>query len=121
MLTIVKIIGVLLIALGIIFFLKPLFMRKWINFLRRDYKIYIIGFLRIVFGILFLFAVSGSRLPGVILALGILMLLSGVFILILGPKKGRKILDWYEKKSDNFCRILAVLVFAIGLLIMYSA
>lgn len=117
----VKLIGILMACMGFINVLNPNVMKKMISFWRRGKNIYTGGLLRVLFGVIFLWSASQARLPLVIYVLGILMLLGGLLIFILALEKTKTILDWWDKKPYYILRLIAILILAIGVLVIYSA
>ena len=121
MLILVKLIGLLILGLGIVFLLNPQTIKKLISYFRKGKKIYLAAVLRLLFGLIFLSAFPLSALPRVIYVFGVLFLASGTAILILGPRRTIPILDWYNKQSVSTLRFLSLPIIALGILIFYSA
>lgn len=120
MLILVKLIGLLIVAMGIIFLLSPKVLKQYIAFWKQGKKIYALGVLRLLIGVVFLLTASQCRLVGVILTLGILILLKGIAIFVLGLEKIKSMLDWWGRKSPLVFRLLSLVALAIGALILYS-
>jgi small-conductance mechanosensitive channel len=110
-----------MVCMGFINVLNPNVMKKMISFWRKGKNIYAGALLRVLFGVIFLWSVTQARLPWVIYILGILMLLGAALIFILGLEKTKKILDWWDKKPHSVLRLIAILILAIGVLVIYSA
>ena len=121
MIPLVKLIGIFMASMGITVILNPNVMKKMISFWRQDKRIYLAGLLRALFGTVFLLSVLQARLPVVIYVLGILMLLGALIIFILGLEKVKTILAWWDKKPHSVLRLMAILILAIGVLVIYSA
>ena len=118
---VVKIIGIVIAAAGIVYLLKPDVMKRIMEFFKQGKRIYFAGLLRLVLAVIFLLAARECDITWVIVLFGILFLMGGVLIFILGPEKIRRILDWYQKQSVLFLRLLALIALAIGAIIIYSA
>lgn len=116
----VKLVGMILVAVGIVFLLSPKRMKQWMVFCEKGLMPYMMGSLRILVGILFLFAASQSRVVWVIVTIGILALLGGIAIFILGLERVKSMLRWSEARSLPVIRLIALLAIAIGVLILYS-
>ncbi len=118
---IIKIIGVTFILLGIGFMLKPQAIKWMMKFMKQGKRIYLAGLLRFALAIVFLLGAEQARKKWVIAALGIIFLLGGLLIFVLGPEKIRRMFDWYEKQSNLLFRFLAVVVIALGAVVIFAA
>jgi uncharacterized protein YjeT (DUF2065 family) len=118
---VVKITGIIIVFIGIVYLLKPDILRKLMEFIKKGKRIYFAGVLRFVLAIIFLLGASGCDHAWIIAAFGILFLISGLLIFILGPEKIRQILDWYQDQTVILFRIIALIVLACGAVIVYSA
>ncbi|MDD5166917.1 MAG: hypothetical protein PHQ57_05980 [Candidatus Omnitrophica bacterium] len=123
MIIVVKLLGILMICMGLVNLINPILMKKMISFWKQGKRIYAGGLLRVLFGVIFLLASSYSRVrqPCVLAVLGVLMILGGMLIFILGPEKMKAILGWWDKKPASILRLIAILALAIGTLVIYSA
>ena len=117
----VKVIGIVFVLISIGYFLKPDGFKSLIEFLKKGKRIYLAAFARFALGIVFLLAARESDKPVVIGVFGTVFLVAGVMIIVLGPEKVNKIIGWYQNCSKIFSRFMALLLFAIGILIIYSA
>ena len=120
MLILVRLVGIILAAMGIVFLLSPKRMRQWMVFCEKGVRPYMMGALRILVGILFLLAASQSRVVWVIVTIGILVLLGSITIFILGLERVKSMLRWSQARSLPVLRLIALLAIAIGVLILYS-
>lgn len=118
---VIKIIGVLIILLGLLYIVKPQIMKSLLEFFKQGSRIYIAGLLRLVLAAVFLISATECRIQWVIIALGILMMLGGLLVFVLGPKKISPILEWWQRQSMMLLRVLALIALAIGALIIYAA
>jgi len=116
----VRLVGMILVAIGIVFLLSPKRMRQWMVFCEKGLRPYMMGTLRILVGILFLLAAPRSRVVWVIVTMGILALLGGITIFILGLERVKSMLRWWQGKSLPVLRLIALLAIALGMLILYS-
>ena len=119
--TVVKIIGIIIIVIAIVFLVKPQVMRHLIGFFKKGNRIYLAGLVRLALAVVFLLAVRECDITWVILVFGILFLISGVLVFMLGPAKIGPMLDWYQKRPLLLSRVLAAIIAAIGAIIIYSA
>jgi len=121
MLLLVKLVGILVIAIGIMSVLNLKKMKDLMSYIKKDKRINYIGVIRITFGVIFLLAAPSARLSGIIAGLGIVMIAAGLAIFILGIEKAKSVIDLWMKKSDVLLRLWAFIALLIGLLITYSA
>ena len=118
---IVKIVGIVIVCVAIVYLLKPNVMKWLMEFFKQGKRIYIAGLIRFVLAVVFLLGARECDITWVIVTLGILFIISGLLIFTLGPKKLRTMLDWYQKQSVLLLRVLAIVALAIGAVIIYSA
>ena len=120
MIFLVKLIGILIVVLGIVRVVSPGTAKQMVAFLKEGKRIYGAGSLRLLFGLIFLLAASGCRIPGSILFFGMVFLLNGVLIFFLGLERIHKVLEWHMKKSKTILRFYAIITIVVGGLILYS-
>ena len=118
---IIRSLGIVIVLVGVVYLLRPDVMKWLLEFFKHGKRIYLAGLLRLALAVIFLLGARECDITWVIVVFGILFLIGGVLIFILGPEKIRRILDWYQKQSVLFLRVLAVLALAIGAIIIYSA
>ncbi len=121
MLIFVKLFGIVIVVMGIIFLINPKALKQYISFWKQEKRIRIGGILAIPFGIVFLIAAPQCRLTGFITVLGIWSIIKGVLLLTLGQKKINAYLDWWLNKPISTTRFLGLIVLAFGALVFYSA
>jgi amino acid transporter len=119
--TIVKVIGIVIILLAVLLLLKPDIMKHILKFFKYGKRIYLAGLVRLILAVVFLLAASECDIPWVIVLFGILFLISAMVIFMLGAEKLSPMLDWFQNKSPLFLRFMAVIIMAVGALIIYSA
>ena len=113
--------GIVILLLGIVYVVKPDVLRWLMGFFKQGKRLYLVGLIRLVLAVVFLVAARDCDITWVILVFGIVFLISGLLIFILGDKKVKSILDWWQKQSSVLLRILAVVTMAVGGGIIYSA
>jgi len=118
---VIKSLGILFVLIGVAYLLKPGIIRELMRFFKKGKRIYFAGLLRFVLAVIFLTAATECRVPGVIGALGIIFLLSGVLIFLLGPERIRIILDWYDEQPVAIFNFIATVVIVVGAVIIFSA
>lgn len=118
---VIKIIGIVFVLVGILYLFKPKAAKSMMGFFKKGIRMYFAGLLRFALGVVFLLAARECRQFWIILGLGIVFLLSGLMIFIVGLKRLKSILEWWQNKSDMLIRIIAVIPIVIGGVIIYSA
>jgi hypothetical protein len=118
---VVKMVGIVIVFLAILFLLKPDIMKRVLKFFKQGKRIYFAGLVRLVLAVVFLLAARECDVTWVIVIFGVLFLISGLSIFMIGAEKLRSMLDWFQNKSALFLRVMAVITLAIGAIIIYSA
>jgi uncharacterized protein YjeT (DUF2065 family) len=118
---IVKLLGIVMVVVGVINFLKPNLVKKCVDFLVKEKWIYVGAILCFIIGIIFLSAASQCAIPWIVLLLGVISLAKGVAIFVLGQNKIKSILDSLLKKPANTLRGFALIKIAVGVIIIYAA
>jgi uncharacterized protein YjeT (DUF2065 family) len=118
---VIKIIGIIIVALAIAYLLKPEFMTYVMEFFKEGKRIYFAGLIRLMLAVIFLLAAHECDITWVIVLFGILFLISGLLMFALGLERIKSIIGWWQKQSVFTLRIFALVAFIIGVLIIYSA
>ncbi|TFG50283.1 MAG: hypothetical protein E4H40_01610 [Candidatus Brocadiia bacterium] len=121
MVWVVKIIAILIIVMGIVFLVRPIVLRSLIQFFAKGNRIYLVGVMRFVIAILLLLSVQSCKIKWVIIAFGVLFILSGVLVFSLGPKKLAVLINWIQKQPLLILRFLGLMVSLMGGILLYSA
>ena len=121
MILLVKLFGVIVVCMGIIFLINPAFLRQYISFWKQEKRLRIGGIVSLVFGIVFLIAASQCRLAWLIAVLGIWAIIKGVLLLTIGQEKIIAYIDWWLGRPVSTIRFLGLIALAFGALIFYSA
>lgn len=121
MVILVRIIGIIIGCLGIVFLISPQTIKGMISFWSQGKRLYLGGALRILFGLIFLLAVPQCRLAWVIFVIGILALIKALLIFILGLEKMKSLLNWWNNRPPVVLRLMGFIVLAFGVLLLYSA
>ena len=118
---VVKIIGIVLVFMTSVYFLKPDIMKRLMEFFKQGKRIYFAGLIRFALAIVFLLAAGDCKMPWVIIVFGILFIISGLLIFILGLEKVKSYISWWQKQSVVLLRVIALIGLAFGAIIIYSA
>jgi len=111
---IVLAIGLIVIVIGLAVLLKPARLKDLLYILLEKDWFRIVAALRVIIGVLFLFAAGGTRSPIFVSVRGILFILAGVLIPILGPARLRSLTSWWMKRRDLVLRLWALVALALG-------
>ncbi len=120
MLMLAKLIGAIVMVMGIIMVLNEKTFIVMLNFWKKGKNVHIAGAIRFALGIFFVFIAPACRFSVSIFILGILMIIGGAAIFVLKPNRVQAIFDWLEKRPPVVIRLISLLVIAIGELIIYS-
>jgi uncharacterized protein YjeT (DUF2065 family) len=117
---VIKSLGILFAVIGIVYLLRPDFLKWMMEFFKKGNRIYFSGVLRFALAVVFLVGARECRYPWVIFIFGILFLIGGLLIFSLGPKKIRRMFDWYLRQSSLVFRAIALIVLIVGAVVIYS-
>ncbi|MHC4116360.1 MAG: DUF2065 family protein [Planctomycetota bacterium] len=117
----IKSLGILIALMGVAYLLKPVIIKRLMNFFKKGRRIYLPGLLRFALAVVFFLGARECRYFWVIFASGIIFLIDGLLIFTLGPERIRRILDWCEEQPMLIFRVIGLVVLAFGAVIIYSA
>ncbi len=118
---VIQILGIVIVAIGIVYIIKPSVMNRMIEFFKKGKRLYIAAPLRLALAVVFLLGARECRYFWVIFALGILFLITGILVLVLGPKKLTPMLEWWLKQPTLLLRLIALITVVFGVIIIISA
>jgi uncharacterized protein YjeT (DUF2065 family) len=116
----VKLIGIVIVAAGVIYFVKPNLMKKMADFFTKDKWIYFGGILSFVIGIIFLASASLCAIPWFVILIGLIAIIKGIAIFALGQQKIKSLMETLLKKPPKTLRILALVDIALGVMLIYA-
>ena len=119
--TVIKIIGIVIVAMAVVLLVRPDVIKRLLEFFKKGKRLYIPGLIRLALAVVFLLSARECDITWVIIVLGILFLISALVIFVLGPEKLRPMMDWYQRQSLILLRVIAVIPLAIGAIIIYCA
>ncbi len=119
--TAIRIIGIVIVAIGVVYILKPSVMKGIFGFFKKGNRLYAAAPIRLGLGVIFLLGARECKQFWVIMVLGILLLISGILVLLLGPKKLVPMIEWFQGQSEFLQRVVALIVLAVGVVIIISA
>ncbi len=118
---VIKSLGIVFSLIGIAYLLRPDVAKRLMGFFKKGNRMYFPGVVRLILAVVFFMGARECRSFWVIFTFGILFLLGGLLIFLLGPAKIRGILEWYQKQPVFVFRVIAVVVVAVGVIIVFSA
>jgi hypothetical protein len=119
--TIIKVIGTVIVFIGLVYLIKPTVLKGTMRFFAKGSRLYLAAMVRFALAIVFF---SGARHCGirwVIVLFGLIFLLSGILIFMLGLKNSKVIIRWYLDQPNLIFMVVATIVLAVGLIILYAA
>lgn len=118
--TFIKFIGIVWVAIGVFFLVKPGAMTSLAGFFRQGMRVYAVAVLRLVLAVVFIAGAGQCDITWVILLLGVLLMLSAMLIFLLGPRKIALMLDWYMARPYWLLRVMAAIAVALGAAVIYA-
>ena len=120
MLFVIGFIGIFIATIGLSFILNPSMFKQVTVFLGKGKRLYLVGVLRLLIGIILLTTALECEKPAIMVVFGILFIIGGVFIFALGLEKVKSILSCWGKKPALTMRLMGLLAFLIGVLLVYA-
>ena len=117
----IKVVGVVIILMGVVNVANPLIILNILKFLKPGKRIYLLAIARFALGILFLISARECRQFWIIFCFGLLFLLSGALVVIMPPERIRKMIEWFEKRKPFVLRILGIVVALFGVIVLLAA
>lgn len=118
---VVKIIGIVFVAMAVLYLLKPDIIKWLMEFFKKGRRIYFAAVIRLALAVVFLLAARGCKNFWVIFVFGLVFLISGLLIFLLGSRRVGSIIEWWQRQSDLLFRILSLVVLAVGAIIIIYA
>ena len=121
MVILVKLFGIIIVVMGIIFMVNSNTLKQYIAFWRPQKRIFIGGILSLLFGVIFLLAAPQCRLRGLVIVFGVWSIIKGVLLFTIGQNRINTYFDWWMEKPNSAIRFLGLIAVVIGVLFIYSA
>ena len=118
--SVVSVIGLLIALEGILFLIKPEYVKKLISFFVKGKSLYLAAVLRIAIGVVFLIFAMSCHIPWLVIAFGLLAAFAGIIMFIIKLEKQKAYLLWWQQRSLLSIRLIALLTLAIGAIIFYA-
>ncbi len=116
----VKLIGIVIVAAGVVYFVKPNLMKKVADFFAREKWIYVGGLLSFIIGIIFLRAASQCAISWLVILFGLMSLIKGILAFVLSKQKIKSLLNALTKKPLKTLRAIAIADIVLGVMLIYS-
>ena len=117
---IVLIVGWLILLLGLLGIASPYSLVNAVLGMSSATRFYVTVIVRIVLGIIFLFAARRCRVAWLVYLFGVIILLSGIVLLFLGAGRLDGIVNWFAARSDAGLRFAYVVDVIIGALLIFA-
>jgi uncharacterized protein YjeT (DUF2065 family) len=117
----IQLIGIVIIVQVCIFLFRIDLLRGLIRFISRGSRLYIIAAVRLALAVVFFIGATQCVHKWMIIAIAVILLLSGLIIFTLKPAAFKKLLAWYQNRSDLSLRLMAAIGIIFGALIIYAA
>ena len=114
------IIGLLITGIGILSMAAPSVPLQFAQSLLTPNALYVIGAVRVCFGLLLVWVARGSRAPKVLRVLGVLVVVAGVITPFFGVERSRAVLDWWSSQGAMFMRVVMGIAVAFGVFVIYA-
>jgi uncharacterized protein YjeT (DUF2065 family) len=119
--TIIKVIGTVIVCIGLVFLIQPEIMRATTRFFSKGSRLYLAAMVRFALAVVFMMGAKHCGIRWIIVMFGLIFLLSGLLIFMLGLQKAKGIIRWYMEQPKFISRTMAGIVLAVGLIIVYAA
>lgn len=121
MLFLVKLIGFVIMGFGVAFLMDPGTMKKVIDFFEVGKRVYAAAIGRIVLAVILLLVASQAKITWIIVALGIIFLVSGILVFSMGVDKCKAMIGKIRDKQVKDQRLIALIPLVAGILILLAA
>jgi len=121
MVMLVKLLGMVIVAFGVVYLLNPNIIKPYMDFWKRGKRLYMGGALSLLIGIVFLLAASQCRWRGFIVAFGILSVAKGIWLFVIKQEKAISMINWWAERPVGFLRGHALFALVVGALLIYCA
>ena len=117
MIILIKLFGLLILAMGLTIFAVPQVIQKIFDFIKEGNRIYYAGVIRGAVGIIFFLCSSLSLVPLASIALGIMFLVSGITVFAVEPEKMKSLIAHYIEMPGLVIRLLGLVAASFGILV----
>ena len=118
MVFLIKLVGILIMLMGLTIFASPEFTQKLFAFFKEGKRIYYAGVVRTAVGLILFLCASRSTVPLAAIALGLMFLVSGITVFAADPEKLKTFISSYSAMPSLVIRLLGLVAASFGILIM---
>ena len=118
---VIKVIGTIIVCIGLGYFIKPEAMKWLMAFFVKGKRLYLAALVRFALAITFFLGARECHIPWLIVVFGLIFLLSGLLIFMLGLEKAKGIINRFQEQPIFMFRVVASIVLCVGLIIVYAA
>lgn len=114
------ILGLLVAGFG---FLGVFFPSRLIAFIARSQSqaaLYVASFVRLVLGIALVLSAAGSRAPGLLQFLGVVLIIAAIATPLVGLRRFEALLRWWSENDDAYLRAYSLVLLALGASIVWA-
>ena len=116
----VSILGVVMVAIGVLGVVQPQRLVDFVTYFRRPTRFRIAILVRLVLGIVLLIAAPSCRWPVVVQVVGVIAIVAAVVILACGQKRLDTFIAWWVTRPPAVMRVSALFALAFGALLFYA-
>jgi hypothetical protein len=114
------VLSVFVAIIGAVGVIRPEALLGFARYFETPVGLYVAAGLRIVLGIALLLAASGSREPGVVRALGAVVLVAGFVTPLFGTQRVRAVVDWWSSQGHLVMRAGPGFALALGSFLIWA-
>jgi hypothetical protein len=118
---VIKIIGIAIVCLGLVYIVRPEILRSTMRLFLKGSRLYFAAMLRFALAIIFIMGARHCGAKWIIVFFGLIFLLSGLLIFMMGLLKAKSIIRWHLEQPIFVSRVVAAIMLAVGLIIIYAA
>jgi len=120
MVGLVKLVGIMMLVAGVIYFLKPNLLKKVAKYFFQEKRLKIGGAIALIIGIVLLRAAGQCSISWVVVIFGIIAIIKGILAFALDKKKFDSLLNWMVSMPPKTIRKIGLLDVALGVILIYA-
>lgn len=111
---IVLALGILVVAGSVVMIVAPGVLKRILAVFLEKNWIKFAGIVRIVIGVLFLFAAADTRFPTYIMVTGVIIILAGLALALMGTARTKAFTGWWLAQPNGVMRLVALCGIVFG-------
>jgi hypothetical protein len=117
---IIKLLGILILLLGVSLLIKPEIIFGWIEDNMENRSLYLFAIvMRLIFGIILIIAAKGSRYPGIIKFFGYLAVIAAIVFIFMGEKSFLEFVSSGIPAIKPYYAVVGLVAIVIGGFLVY--